>query len=74
MDVARPELGRQAVAFTIEQRQRVVTGGFEVAVVRTLLLFAVNRDLGAVQYSQNYAREIPAFWLAARIVQFRTAW
>jgi len=34
--VARPQLGCQAVAFCIEQQQGVITGRFEVPVVRAL--------------------------------------
>ena len=60
-DVVRPELGHHAVAFTIEQQQRMVTGGLEVAVVSTLLLYAVNRDLGAVHIQHDAPRRIDSF-------------
>src|SRR5208282_6154548 len=46
VDVAGTQLGGQTVAFTIEQQQRMVTGGLEVAVARTVLLPAMDADLG----------------------------
>ena len=42
VDVAGSQFCRQTVALAAEQQQRVVTGGFEVAVVRAVLLLAVN--------------------------------
>jgi hypothetical protein len=40
--VAGPQLRCQTVALAVEQQQRVIASGFEVAVVGALLLFAVN--------------------------------
>jgi hypothetical protein len=53
-DVARSELGGQAVALLIEDEERMVADGLEVAVVRRLLLRAVDRTLGAVDV-EGYA-------------------
>jgi hypothetical protein len=47
-DVARSELGGQAVALLIEDEERMVADGLEVAVVRRLFLRAVHRTFGAV--------------------------
>jgi len=48
VDVARPELGREAVALRVEHEEGVIADRLEVAVVRRLLLGAVNWALGAV--------------------------
>jgi hypothetical protein len=48
MDVAGPQFGGQAVAFTIEQQQRMVTGRLEMAVVGALLLLAIDRDFSTL--------------------------
>ena len=48
MDVARPERGGQAVAVLVKDEERMIADGFEVAVVRRLLLRAMHRTLGAV--------------------------
>jgi hypothetical protein len=53
VDVARPELRRQAVAFTIEQQQRVVACGLKMPVVSAILLLTINRDLGTVDIEHN---------------------
>jgi len=36
MHVARPQLGRQTVAFTVEQQQRVMANGLKVPVSRLI--------------------------------------
>jgi hypothetical protein len=43
VDVARPELGREAVALRVEHEEGVIADGFKVAVVRGLLLRPVYR-------------------------------
>jgi hypothetical protein len=43
--IARPQLGRQAVAFAIKQQQQGIAGGLEVSVVGALLLLSVHGDL-----------------------------
>src|SRR3984957_12300270 len=48
VDVAGPQLGGQAVALAVEQQQRMITGGLEVAVVAALFLPTVDSDFGAV--------------------------
>jgi hypothetical protein len=48
VDVARPERGGKAVAVLVEDKQRMIADGLEVAVVGRLLLRAVDRTLGAV--------------------------
>ena len=48
VDVPRPELGGEAVPVLVEDEQRMIADGLEVAVVGRLLLRAVNRTLGAV--------------------------
>ena len=53
-DVARSELGGQAVTLLVEDAERMVADGLEVAVVRRLLLRAVDRTLGAVDV-EGYA-------------------
>jgi hypothetical protein len=51
--VARPELGCEAVALGIEDEEWVVTHGLEMAVVRRLLLGAVDGTLGAVDIERH---------------------
>ena len=48
VDVARPELGGQAVPALVEDQQRMVAEGLEMAVVGRQLLRAVDRTLEAV--------------------------
>jgi hypothetical protein len=48
VDVARPERGRKAVTGLVEDEQRMVADGLEVAVVGGPLLGSVDRTLGAV--------------------------
>ena len=43
VDVAGPQFGRDAVAFTVEQQQRMITSGLEVPVVGALLLLAIEK-------------------------------
>ena len=59
--VARSQLGRQTVTLAIEQQQRVITGGLEVPVVGTLLLLAVDRNLGRVHVQHHPLRGIHSF-------------
>ena len=63
VDVAGPELRRQTVTLTVEQQQRVITGGLEVAVVRAILLLTVNRNLSAVHVQHDPPRGIDGFRL-----------
>ena len=56
VDVPRPQLHRQTVAFPIEQQQRVIAGGLEMSVVGALLLVAVDRDLRAVDVQYHPLR------------------
>jgi hypothetical protein len=53
VDVARPKLGREAVALWAEDEERVVADGLKVAVVRGLLLRPVDRALGAVDIKRH---------------------
>src|SRR2546426_10457011 len=53
VDVTRPELGGKAVAILVEDEQRMVADGLELAVVGRLLLRAVNRTLGAVDIESH---------------------
>jgi hypothetical protein len=46
--VARPELGGEAVALLVEDRQLMIADGLEVAVICGLLLRTVDRTLRAV--------------------------
>jgi len=54
---------RHAVAFTIEQEQRAVAGGLEVAVVSAVFLLAIDRELGAVHVQHHPLRRIDGFRL-----------
>jgi hypothetical protein len=42
-------IGRQTIALAVEQQERVVAGGLELAVVSALLLLSIHRDLGGIQ-------------------------
>jgi hypothetical protein len=53
MHVARSQLCRQTVTFSVEQQQRVIAGRFKVPVVGTVLLFSIDRDFRAV-HVQHY--------------------
>jgi len=53
VDVARPELGREAVALRVEDEEGVIADGFKVAVIRRLLLRPVDRALGAVDIERH---------------------
>ncbi len=55
MDVAGPEFGREAVTLRVEDKERVIADGLEVAIVRGLLLGAVHRTLGAVDIEGHAA-------------------
>lgn len=55
MDIAWPELGREAVALEVEDEERVMADGLEVPVVRGLLPRPVNRALGAVDVERHSA-------------------
>ena len=59
--VAGSQLGRQTVTLATEQQQRVIAGRFKVPVVGAILLFAVDRDLGAVHVQHHPARRIHSF-------------
>ena len=48
VDVARLECGGEAVAALVEEEERVITDGLEVAVVGRWLLRPGHRTLGAV--------------------------
>ena len=53
VDVARPKLGREAVALWAEDEERVVADGLKAAVVRGPLLRPVDRALGAVDIERH---------------------
>ncbi len=53
VDVAGPQLHRQTVPIPLEEQKRVTAGGFEVAVVRAVLVPAVDRDLGRVHVQHH---------------------
>jgi hypothetical protein len=57
VDVAWPERGSETVAVLVEDEERMIADGFEVAVVRGLLLGAVDRALGAVDIQDQAPRE-----------------
>jgi hypothetical protein len=59
--VAGPQLRRQAIAFAVEQQQRVIASGLEVSVVGDLLLVAVYRGIGTVHVQHFPAVDI--WWL-----------
>jgi hypothetical protein len=61
VDVAGTQLGGQAVALAVEQQQRMITGGLEVAVVRTVLLPAMDPDFGAVHIQHDSPRRSDSF-------------
>ena len=48
VDIAGTQLGGQAVTLAVEQQQRMIASGLEVAVASTLLLPAMDPDFGAV--------------------------
>ena len=56
VDIAGPQFGGQTVAFAAEQQQRMIAGGLEVAVVCTVFLAAINRDLCAVHIKHYPSR------------------
>jgi hypothetical protein len=53
MDVAGPEFGREAVALGVEDEERMVADRLKMAVVRGLLLRAVDWALGAVDIESH---------------------
>jgi hypothetical protein len=53
VDVARPELGREAVALRVEDEEWVIADRLEMAVVCGLLLRPVYRALGAVDIQRH---------------------
>jgi hypothetical protein len=59
VDVAGTQLGGQAVALAVKvkQQQRMITGGLEVAVVRAVLLPAMDPHFGAV-HVQHYSPRV----------------
>jgi hypothetical protein len=59
VDIAGAQFCRQAVAFAVEQQQRVIAGTLEVAVVGALLLFAVDRNLGVGSPRGDCSPEAP---------------
>ncbi len=61
MDVAGPQFGGEAVALTIEQQKRMVTGGPEMAVVGALLLLALDRDFSTVHIEHDAPRPSDSF-------------
>ena len=48
MNVDRPELGRETATVLVEDEERMLADGLEVAVIDRLLLRAVDRTLEAV--------------------------
>src|SRR6266511_3391703 len=59
---------RKRVALAVENEERMVADGLEVAVVRRLLLCAVNRALGAIDV-EDHASRGPAHRLALHHVR-----
>ncbi len=57
MDGAWPERGGQAVAVLVEDEERMLADGLDVAGVGRLLLRAVDRALGAVDIQDQAPRE-----------------
>src|SRR5260370_9650332 len=53
VNVARPELGREAIAVRVEDEERVVADGLEVAIIGGLLLRPVDWALGAVDIESH---------------------
>src|SRR5260370_17324865 len=53
VNVARPELGREAIAVRVEDEERVVADGLEAAIVGGLLLRPVDWALGAVDIESH---------------------
>jgi len=54
VDVAPPQLGRQAIPLPGEHGQRMIASGFEMSVVSALLLLPVNKNLGGI-HVQNHS-------------------
>jgi hypothetical protein len=61
VDIAGPQFGGEAVAFTIELQQRMITGGLEVAIVGTVFLPSINRDFRAVHIQHDPSSRIDSF-------------
>jgi len=61
VDIARPQLRRQAIAIAVEQQQWVIADGFEVAVVGALLLLTMDPNLRAVHIEHDAPRRIESF-------------
>ena len=53
VDVPRPQLRREVVALWVEDEERMIADRFEVAVVRGLLLPAVDRAFGTVDVEDH---------------------
>ena len=67
VDVPRPQFGRQAVAFTVEQHQRVIAGRLEVPIVGALLLMALDPNLGAVHVQHDALGRVDGFRLGDQL-------
>ena len=67
VDIARPELGREAIAARVEDEERVIADGLEVAVVGGLLLRPADRTLGAVDIEcpRQFRDRVEARWINA---------
>jgi len=65
VDVARPKLGREAVALWAEDEERVVADGLKVAVVRGLLLRPVDglSELSISSVTRRFAERAAACWI-----------
>ena len=63
VDIAKPQLDREATAFVVEQQQRMMTGGLEVPVVGALLLRGLDRNRGAVHVQHHPPWRIDGFRL-----------
>jgi len=59
----RQRVRRHAAAFTIEQEQRAVAGGLEIAVVSGVFLLGMNRELGAGHVQHHRLRRADGFRL-----------
>jgi hypothetical protein len=56
VDVARSEFRGEAVAGGVEDEERVIADGLEVAIVRGLLLLPMDGALGAVDVKNHRSR------------------
>ncbi len=65
--IARTQLRRQAVAVTIEQKQRMVADRLKVPVVGAALLLTMNRTLAGVHVEHDAIGAVETFGLPKRL-------